>query len=218
MTSDETAVTVPVRTSTAVARHLSTRHARGTRPRPEECIIGAMPARSLYRRILGDKLDLLPEALRSFHASTVPRRAEGIFRIERGRGLLARLIARIGGLPPNAEQVAVSLEVRPDGDRERWIRTFGNRPLASLQWEKSGLLVERLSPLTLGIELVPDATGLRYQVRKCWLGPIPVPRALAPKVATTTVGREDGWRLFVRVDLPFTGMLIKYEGDIRCHS
>jgi hypothetical protein len=47
----------------------------------------------LYRRILGEAWDSLPEPLQVMHDVTSERTADGVAVVERGSGLLARLVA-----------------------------------------------------------------------------------------------------------------------------
>jgi hypothetical protein len=54
----------------------------------------------LYRRVLGEAWDSLPEPLRAMHDLDGERGADGVAVVERGSGLLARLVALVIGLPP----------------------------------------------------------------------------------------------------------------------
>jgi hypothetical protein len=56
----------------------------------------------LYRRVLGEAWDSLPEPLRAMHDLDGERSAGGVAVVERGSGLLARLVALVIGLPPAA--------------------------------------------------------------------------------------------------------------------
>ena len=55
---------------------------------------------ALYRRVLGEAWDSLPEPLRAMHDLDGERSADGVAVVERGSGLLARLVAFVIGLPP----------------------------------------------------------------------------------------------------------------------
>ena len=132
----------------------------------------------------------------------------------RGAGFVTGMIARLGGLPPSAEKAAVNLTVLVEGDRERWVRSFGSHELRTVQWERDGLLIEQFPMLRLGIELELRGDTIHHIVRRCWVGAIPMPLALAPQIETTAQGTPLGWRLHVRVALPLLGRLIEYEGEL----
>jgi hypothetical protein len=136
--------------------------------------------------------------------------------VRRGDGPVTRMMGILGRLPPSADRAEVRLEVVAQGGRERWIRSFGKRKLTSLQWEENGLLVEQFPLMRFGFRIVREGDTLVHQLKRCWVGPLPIPLALAPRIFTTTKGSADGWRLTVRVEVPLLGRLIEYEGDIRC--
>ncbi len=139
-------------------------------------------------------------------------------RVVRGDGIIRGVIARAFGLPPSANNVPVRVNVTRDGDREHWLRNFDGRDLPSIQWEENGLLIEQISGARFAFNLVPDSKGLTYELRRSWMGPFPIPRLLAPRVFTTTIGFEDGWHLSMRMELPLLGRMLEYGGDIRCLS
>ena len=59
-----------------------------------------MPADApLYRRLLGDAWTALPEPVRAMHELTGTLIASGRATVERGAGLLARLVAAVMGFP-----------------------------------------------------------------------------------------------------------------------
>jgi hypothetical protein len=100
--------------------------------------------RLLYRDLLGDAWEILPAAIRRLHEYG----GDGEFRVY-CRGA-ARLLAAAGWLPHAAESVHVSLRIERDHRRERWIRTFGDRVLASTQWAEGGL--RHFVPSVEGVE------------------------------------------------------------------
>jgi hypothetical protein len=177
-----------------------------------------MTTRSLYHRILGEKLAALPQPMRGWHQSPLERSAAGTLLVTRGRTWLSHLAANIGRMPKSEERVSVVLEVQPIGERERWVRNFGEQQLVSIQWMENGLLMEQFtsSRLRLAVEVVPGNNGLEFVLRRSYLGPIPIPRWLAPRVTTTAVAAEQGWQLLVRVELPLVGLLIEYCGELQC--
>src|SRR5260221_8028919 len=66
----------------------------------------AMP---LYQRLLGEAWPRLPAALRAMHGFSDELRAEGVATVERGTGVLSRLLGALFGFPPAGEDVRVSV-------------------------------------------------------------------------------------------------------------
>jgi hypothetical protein len=95
----------------------------------------------LYRRILGERFDALPEVLRRFHSAPGGGRVRGTLRVERGAGWLRSAVATLLRMPESNPAVPVRLEVEVDGDRERWCRSFGERRVVTTQWGAGGLLM-----------------------------------------------------------------------------
>jgi hypothetical protein len=167
---------------------------------------------SVYRRLLGPALDSLPPTLRDFHDVETEWRGHGRFRITRGRGRLRHLVARLGGLPPAGEDVAVRLRVVAEGPRERWLREFGGHQFESVQWPQDGLLMETLGALRLGFRVTVEPPALRLKPVRAWLLGVPWPVALAPTGEGEEVGRPDGIAVVVRGYAPLLGLLVRYEG------
>lgn len=170
---------------------------------------------SLYRRILGDKLDVLPQPLRKFHESPGGARAQGTFHVTRGPGRLRGWLAALLGFPPTAPNVPLELQVAVEGDRERWIRRFDKHPLETLQWQSRNLLIESGGPMRFGFELIADKSSLRYRLVRAWFCLVPLPRWLSPRLEGIESHREGGWNVEVKFALPVVGMLIRYEGFVR---
>src|SRR5689334_16539314 len=103
---------------------------------------------SLYRRLLGDAWPSAPESIRAMHVDISPVRATGAFRILHGANPVARLVARLLGMPAAGEVVPTRLVVFRDGSGERWMRRFGRQMLITTQDETAtALLRERFGVL-----------------------------------------------------------------------
>lgn len=176
---------------------------------------------TLYQSVLGDRFTTLPPALRRFHARTNAC-ARGHVSVRRGRGLVARLVASIMGLPPASEQLAIELRTTIEDDREVWTRSFASptgssvgRPMITRQWREGPLLVEALG-LTrtyFELELASEPLGLRFVQRRCTILGVPVPRVLAPRVEAFAWSSDaEGWVVEVHISLPVIGLLVAYAG------
>lgn len=168
---------------------------------------------SLLRRLLGNDLDRLPAGLREFHDAPDRGRVVGRFRVLRPRGLRRWLGDRLG-FPPPGEDVPLELVVERDGDRDRWVRRFGDQVLCTTQEVRGTRLVERLGPWRLEYALRVEEPDLRYELRAARLLGLPLPGFLRPRDQTVEHGLEDGWEVRVRVALPLLGTLLEYGGRL----
>ncbi|MBX4912021.1 MULTISPECIES: DUF4166 domain-containing protein [Rhizobium] len=172
-------------------------------------------AQPLYRRILGDAWEKLPPALAAIHAGGT-RLASGRARIERGSGLLARLIAGLIGFPAAGEDVPVAVRFVAEGEREIWTRSFGSKTFRS--WQAAGpgrdshLLVEVFGPFRVLLALVPEGQKLRLIVRGWRFCGIPLPLFLAPGGDTYEEERDGRFHFHVEIGGRLTGLVVRYSG------
>jgi hypothetical protein len=169
---------------------------------------------SLYRRILGPQFDELPGVLQRFHDAPGGGSARGQLTVERGRGRLANVVASLLGMPKAGRDIPVQLTVQVHGDRERWVRHFGDHRLESIAWERGGLLMEGLGLSSFSSRLVVEGARLRYDFRRAFLAGVPLPRRLAPFVRSWVEAGERGWHVVVHIVAPLVGELVSYEGWI----
>ncbi|HEX9668340.1 MAG TPA: DUF4166 domain-containing protein [Thermoanaerobaculia bacterium] len=174
----------------------------------------------LYPRLLGPAWETLDEAVRRMHTVGAGLSVRGLFRVWRAPGLLARALCRLARLPPPGEAVETRLVVTGDGERERWARSFGGRPLVSDESAGGdGLLVERVPPLELRFRLEPHAGALHLRqagvaLRLAGLR-VPLPAFLAPRVTARETPAGDGAvRVEVAVRAPLLGPIFGYEGTV----
>jgi hypothetical protein len=166
---------------------------------------------SLYRRILGLAFDTLPPTLRDFHDVETEWHGHSLFTITRPGGRIRGLVADVGGLP-RAGQVTMRLTLRAEGERERWIRRFGEHKLESVQWTEGGLMLEQIGAIRFGFRLEPAPPALRLVHVRTWVAGLPYPRVLGPIGAGEEIGTAEGCAVSVRAFAPLLGMLVQYEG------
>jgi hypothetical protein len=169
---------------------------------------------SLYRRLLGDAFDSLPPAVRRFHDQEAGGEACLAFRVSHGKSWPCRVGAALARLPRPSADARGRLRVVVEGDRERWIREIDGRRIETVQRQRDDLLLEEAGPLRLGLRVVGSSEGMRFTSVRGWLCGLPLPSAMAPRVTAVVTGREDGWWVDVRVDLPVLGLLLRYEGEV----
>ncbi|MGH6931707.1 MAG: saccharopine dehydrogenase NADP-binding domain-containing protein, partial [Dongiaceae bacterium] len=124
----------------------------------------------LYRLLLGDAWHSLPAPLQAMHDVAGRQTAAGLATVERGTGLLARLIGAVIGFPRAGLEVPVTVEFERRGERENWRRDFAGRSFASSQSIGRGknehLMVERFGTFAFGLALVVDGDRLRLVSRR----------------------------------------------------
>ncbi len=181
----------------------------GVRKRPA-------PVAPLYRHLLGDAYEALPEPIRTLHNLSDALSFAGRASVERGSGFLARLIAAAIGFPPPASDVAVKVNLHLENGREVWRRNFADCGFLSTQEAGRGrferLMVERFGPFAFGIALLVESDRLRLVVRRWNFLGVPLPARLAP-IGNAYESVENGrFRFFVEIKHFVTGLVVRYHG------
>ncbi|WMJ69995.1 SDR family oxidoreductase [Stenotrophomonas sp. 24(2023)] len=174
---------------------------------------------SLYQRVLGDAYARLPPSVQALHAPQAPRRWQGMARVERGDGLLSRLLGRLFGFPDAGDAIPVSVAFDAEAGGERWTRTFAGRRFSSLQTEGQGrneaLLVERFGAVAVALALVVQNGRLQLVPRRWSLLGIPLPRALLPGDASFEYEQDGHFVFDVEIGAPLVGRIVHYRGTLQ---
>ena len=175
----------------------------------------------LYRRLLGEAWDELPEPVKALHDLSGDMTADGLADVERGTSPLARLAAGLVGFPPASRQTPIAVRFSAGKDGEVWRRTFGGSAFSSVQTEGrgrlEGLLCERFGPVNVAMALVIEGDRLRLVVRAWRLFGLPMPLSLAPggeAFETSVAGR---FHFHVEIRHVWTGLIIRYRGWLTLH-
>jgi hypothetical protein len=164
---------------------------------------------SLYRRLLSG-YNQMPSALRSFHEK--PQRATGIMNVRWNKGGLRTLAARVMKVPEPGENLVCNLTVTETGMGEMWDRVFGKTRIITRQWIHKGFLIEQGGPFRFRMSVCADREGMTFRQVGCGLGPIPLPKFLAPTVQADVKGDDEGWQVHVEIGAPLLGWICLYEG------
>jgi hypothetical protein len=171
---------------------------------------------SVFASLLGDAWATLPAAVRGFHAST-DTHYSGTALVRGVDHLPARLLRRVFGFPRPGASVPVCIHVRRENDGERWSRRFGERAFASsFRRDASGtLLAERFGPFRFHFSLAVADGRMHWHFRRWSLGPLPLPRALGPRIESWEAEDATGaFRFYSHADFPLLGRLIHYDGTV----
>jgi hypothetical protein len=153
----------------------------------------------------------LPALVQQAHRGTV--RLSGTAKVERGKGL-GGLIAAIMGLPktnPKAELVVVAWHFP---DQIVWSRTFDGKVFESTFKRAEDFLVEQMGPLSLYLQPMCEGGRLVYRLIATQIGPIAIPRVLAPSMNAWESEKDGKYQFEVSVSLPFLGQMIRYSGSL----
>lgn len=165
----------------------------------------------LYRRVMGDRFDRLPPAVRRMHEVLRDGGASGEAEVLGAVHPLGRLIARIMRFPqPGRHELHVSFAER-DGE-ERWTRQFGTTSFASVLSREDGALIERFGPLRFVFDLPSDNHGLEMTMKAWAFGRLPLPLALAPRSCAREWEELGRFNFDVPIELPLMGRIVHYKG------
>jgi hypothetical protein len=174
------------------------------------------PDASLFERVLGAMWNELPEQLRALHRVGAQRTASGIATVIRGKGWMAYLAAWMFGFPSTAQDIPISVSFEPTSARERWTRRFADREfhseLSAGRGAEEGLLIERFGPFSIALALVWESPRLKFIVQGWRIGPIPLPRWLAPVSETYESAEQERFNFDVGISHPIAGLLVRYRG------
>jgi hypothetical protein len=173
----------------------------------------------LYAQILGKAWEALPEPIRRLHANLGSMRVSGRANVDRGKGIVARIIAALIGFPEEGSDIPVSVQFDVHDGVERWQRTFGSKSFVSTQRRGRGrsdrLVEERFGPLRFGLALVRDDIdgGRLHLVMRRWsLFGLPLPSFLRPTGNTYEHVEEGKFCFHVEIAHPLFGLIVRYRG------
>jgi Domain of unknown function (DUF4166)/Saccharopine dehydrogenase NADP binding domain len=170
----------------------------------------------LYARIVGDAWRELPAKIRDMHDVRGRAAAEGRARVERGRGVLARLACAVIGFPQTNPDTSVGVQFDASNGVETWTRTFGSDRFGSRQFAGRGrserLLCERFGALTFAMALVVAGERLALVLRRWSIFGLPLPMWLCPRSESYESAEQGRFNFHVRISHPLTGLIIRYDG------
>ena len=170
-------------------------------------------APTLFQQALGAAFFRLPEPLRRLHGVRGRARYAGVATIERGRNPLARLCARVAGLPVAGEGMALTVDFIADARAETWHRDFGGRRMTTRVALRDGLLRERLGPMHFRYALHANDGAIWWTVAGARLfGLLPLPAALFDGVRCREFAIDERYGFDVQASLPLAGRIVRYSG------
>jgi hypothetical protein len=173
---------------------------------------------SIFKTLLGNAWADLPAPIRKAHDAPGDVRLTGVATVERGKGVLAGVIARLIGFPPAGDGIPVEVLMTKCGKHETWRRTFGGRSFSSVLSAGEGradkLLSERFGPLSFDIALVVDNGKLHYIVRNWQFLRLPLPRSWAPRGESYESSKNGAFGFDIEIRHPLAGLIVNYAGGL----
>ena len=170
----------------------------------------------LYRRLLGDAFEDLAAPIRRLHDLAGTMTARGVADIDRGRGILARLVAGVVGFPAAGRDVPVEVTIASEGAAEVWTRSFAGKRFSSILGEGRGraahLLRESFGPVTFALAIVVKDGRLELILRRWSFLGLTLPLWLAPRSLAFESGEDDRFHFHVEIALPLVGLIVRYRG------
>lgn len=172
---------------------------------------------TLFRTILGDRFDILPEPVRRFHTLeselftggradiVAPRRSPG-----------AWLLSLIAGLPAPGRNVETYVRFSPlPTGREYWRRDFAGRLYQSVMEPAcDGRLIEHFGPFDLYFDLAATPEGLRWSLSEWRLLKMPLPAFTTPSIECFEGAADDCFAFDIDVVFPIIGKVMHYSGAL----
>jgi Domain of unknown function (DUF4166) len=181
---------------------------------PTEDEVTTTPYRPLYRRILGECFDLLPEPVRAMHDVIGDGGAAGVGTVTRGKSRIARFVAAIMRFPPEGTH-CLHVTFEEENGVERWTRRFSDHRFSSELSQQGDYLVERFGPMRFFFSLPSDTGGLRMVMVKWTAFGIPLPLSLGPQSLASEQADNGDFLFDVPIALPLIGQVIHYNGRLR---
>ncbi len=170
----------------------------------------------LYRRLLGESWQRLPQAIQQLHAVDATSTFAGRCTVQRGRSPLAWAIAKCIGFPPAGENMPVAVRLRAEGGAERWSRNIAGHSFSSVQsagrGRAEGLARERFGAVAVDMALIVEPGRLRYVVRRWSFLGLPMPLWLGPRSVAVESVEEQRFCFDVEIAHLLTGLIVRYKG------
>ncbi len=175
---------------------------------------GTVPIIPLIEQLPGVDSGALATEVRSAHRVCGTRLFVGAADIERGNGLMARMIATAFGFPPAGTGVPVEVVKQRTAEGERWERNFAGRRFRSHLSARAGRIIERFGPFRFVLGLQVQNGALHFPVLSGSLFGLPLPRLLLPRSVSREYALAGRFHFDVALYSPLGGLVVRYRGTL----
>jgi predicted DCC family thiol-disulfide oxidoreductase YuxK len=172
---------------------------------------------TLFKHLLAERFDLLPEPVRRFHTLERELFTGGRSKVSaEKRGVGAALLAFVAGLPAPGDNVETHVRFTPlAGAEEFWRRDFAGRRYESvMEAAADGCLIEHFGPFDLYFELAASPAGLRWSLSDWRLLKIPLPSVTRPRIDCFESAEGGRFTFDIDVAFPIVGHVVHYSGSL----
>jgi hypothetical protein len=170
-----------------------------------------MTAATLFPSVLGTQFAALDPCLRWVHSGE-SRRLRGSVTVERGSGVVARMLGVLASLPAAMCDAPIEVRIEVTGTGEKWLRLFAGQHLMVSTLKRDGeLLVERLGPAALKFRLAVRDGTLEWALEHIAAFGIALPLKWF-RIAATIKARDGRYHFVVDSELIGVGRIVRYEG------
>jgi hypothetical protein len=167
---------------------------------------------SLFELLIGPDYLSLPAPVRKVHDDCIQKIFSGTCRVERGSGLIAKMLASVLSLPSTGGNVSIKVRIERNKSTEIWTREFAGQPMRSILGEHNGCLEEVLGPVRFRFILRATEQQIVWEVSEVKVLGIPLPTAWFAAVGAREWAEAGKYRFDVRAELPVVGLLVSYRG------
>jgi predicted DCC family thiol-disulfide oxidoreductase YuxK len=172
---------------------------------------------TLFKGLLGQGFDALPEPVRRFHTLAREQFTGGRSTITAPNTIGANLLAFVAGLPAPGENVDTFVRFSPLAhNREFWRRDFAGRRYESvMEASPDGWLIEHFGLFDLYFRLIANTHGLLWSLQEWRLFKIPLPKFATPTIECFESADADAFAFDIDVVFPIIGQVVHYSGVLR---
>lgn len=170
----------------------------------------------MMRNYLGDKFTSFSPTFQKYHSFCGTGRGVGTSSVALGKSAILSILSRVFRLPPSLRDAEFTAETNTKLDSSIYVRWFGKNKVVSRKELWNNQLVEKFGPTSMLVDahLLGPNTVL-FKSTRCWLFGVPLPKFVSPYSEWQEDSFDGGWFFRGRVDLPFLGTLIEYDGSFR---
>ena len=176
---------------------------------------GSGEMKSLYQNLLGDAFHSLPVAVRELHSHTESVVYRGRGSVERGNGLLSRIVGALMHFPPAMPDTPVILAFDIRNGTETWTRQFGEHHFQSRLSSFEEELRESFGWVNIQFRIEATADGLHMRPTGWRVLGMPLPRAFWPRIVAHEYEALGHFHFRVEAALPLAGLVVRYRGSLR---
>lgn len=178
----------------------------------------SMSAPSLYARLLGPAFEHLSPILKTIHDARSTKLYVGRCDIRSGSSRIARLVARLAGLPIARTDVPLEVTISSTGTTEAWLRKFGAQHMQSELADRNRRLEERLGPIVLSFTLTAERERIVWSLHSARLALVPIPITWLLNCAATEAIHDGRYGFDVSAHVRGIGLIVHYKGWLVEHD